>query len=278
MPVRPIARGGAALALAGCLLATGLTAASATASGQVSVTISARSHALVYGHTLVVYRYPKWTTAVLSGDIIGGSAGQQATLLAQPFPFVSPFAPTGSPVSVSGSSQLYSFTVQPDIATKYEVQVTKTGDAGDVLGTSPVQIIYVSLQPVLGAGSSKSCTRPVCQLTYHVLVKVPPLSYSTEAAKHWFPYFAINFSTVGTPPAPKYVTLDRSASVTAAQRLSRTEYEVTVRYLYNVGPTMGFHWAWNVCARDAYLTDGLGLPGHHGCGNQRIPVKFRYLG
>ena len=278
MRVRAIARGSAALALAGCLVWAGLTAASATQSGQVSVTISARSHALIFGDTLVVYRYPKWTTAVLSGDIVSGATGEQATLLAQPFPFVSPFAPVGSPVTVSGSSQLYSFSVRPDIATKYEVQVTKAGDAGDVLGTSPVQMIYVSLQPTLGAGSSKNCTRPVCHLTYHVRVKVPPLSYSTETAKRWYPYFAINFSTVGTPAAPKYVTLDRSASVTAAQRLSRTEYEVTVRYIYNVGPTRGFHWAWDMCARDLYLTDGLGLPGHHGCGDQRVPVVFKYLG
>jgi hypothetical protein len=278
MRVRAIIRGAAVLALGGGLLGIGLPAASATSSGQVTVTISARAHARFFGDTLVGYRDPGYTTATIRGEINGGSTGEQATLLAQPFPFVSPFAPVGSPVSISGSPQRYSFTVSPLIATKYELQVTKAADAGQVLGTSAVQLLYVTLQPVLGAGSSKACQRPVCHLIYHVLVKVPPLSYSTESAKRWYPYFAINFSTVGTPPAPRYVTLDRSATITAARRLSRTEYEVTVRYLYNVGPTRGFHWAWDMCNRDMYLADGLGLPGHHGCGDQRLPVVFKYLG
>jgi hypothetical protein len=278
MRVRAIIRGAAALAMGGSLLSVGLPAASATASGPVTVTISATSHSRYFGDTLVGYRDRGYTTATISGEITGGSAGQQATLLAQPFPYVSPFAAAGSPVSVSGSPQRYSFPVHPLIATRYELQVTKTSDAGQVLGTSAVQTVYVTLQPVLGAGSSKQCTRPVCHLTYHILVKVPPLSYGTESTKRWYPYFAINFSTVGTPAAPKYVTLDRSGTVSAARRLSSNEYEVTVRYVYNVGPTRGFHWAWDMCDRDLYLTDGLGLPGHHGCGDQRLPVVFKYLG
>jgi hypothetical protein len=278
-----IARSAVRLAIVGCLLAVGLspvlaTPASATAAGQVTVTISVRSHAFVYGHTIVAYADHGYTTAVISGEVTGGATGEQAMLLAQPFPFVSPFAPVGSPVAISGSQQRYSFSVRPLIASRYQVLVTKTSDAGQVLGASPVQMIYVTLQPVLGAGSSKNCTRPVCNLHYHVLVKVPPLSLSTESAKRWYPYFAINFSTVGTPPAPKYVTLDRSATVSSSRRLSGTEYEVTVNYVYNVGPTRGFHWAWDMCDRDQFLTDGLGLPGHHGCGDERLPVRFRYLG
>jgi hypothetical protein len=292
MRMRAIIRGAAALAMGGSLFGIGLpaasatasaasataSAASATASGPVTVTISAKSRARYFGATLVGYRDRGYTMATISGDITGGSASEQATLLAQPFPFVSPFAAQGSPVSISGSPQRYSFPVHPVIATRYEVQVTKASDAGQVLGSSAVQTVYVTLQPLLGAGSSKQCTRPVCHLTYHIVVKVPPLSYSTESAKRWYPYFAISFSTVGTPAAPKYVTLDRSATVSAAKRLGSTEYEVTVRYVYNVGPTRGFHWAWDMCDRDLYLTDGIGLPGHHGCGDQRLPVVFKYLG
>jgi len=35
---------------------------------------------------------------------------------------------------------------------------------------------------------------------------------------------------------------------------------------------------WGVCVKDTLAIDGLGLPGHHGCGDNSVPYPSSYVG
>ena len=39
-----------------------------------------------------------------------------------------------------------------------------------------------------------------------------------------------------------------------------------------------YHWDWNACSKDTEAEDGIGLPGHHGCGDERILDSAPYVG
>jgi hypothetical protein len=50
-----------------------------------------------------------------------------------------------------------------------------------------------------------------------------------------------------------------------------------VSYRFFVG-NHGYYWSWIACAKDSETTDGLGLPGTHGCGAKRLSDNTNYLG
>ena len=62
------------------------------------------------------------------------------------------------------------------------------------------------------------------------------------------------------------------------QRLAADQFITTVSYSFSVGHNAAYTWAWNECLKDAVATDGIGLPGHHGCGDQQIASSAPYLG
>ena len=37
-------------------------------------------------------------------------------------------------------------------------------------------------------------------------------------------------------------------------------------------------WKWTTCSKDTEAADGIGLPGHHGCGAERVLSSAPYLG
>jgi hypothetical protein len=74
-------------------------------------------------------------------------------------------------------------------------------------------------------------------------VQAPRLPRAREEAKHWYVYFADHLTTTpGKVPAPPTVLkLDTKATVSKAK-------------------------------------DGLGLRGHHSCGNKQVSTRLTYLG
>jgi hypothetical protein len=267
----------AALTAAAWILAASAGPALAGGSGHVSVTLYANSALSVNGDTVVQYQYKAHDTAQISGQVSGGSPGEVATLLAQPFPYVSPFLQAGPPVRISGPAQEYSFTVQPVLATRYEVQVSRAGDPGIVLATSPAQAVYVSRQVTFGS-YSKTCARPVCMLVVRAYVTTPPLSYQTEAAKRWYTYVALKLSRNREPKPATSLALDAKAVVSPVSQVSDNEFEVTARLSVTIGHTDGYYWDVNMCLQDSYLIDGIGVPGAHGCGGPSIISQPSYLG
>jgi hypothetical protein len=260
----------APVAVAGGLLAaSGALPAEAASPAAYSVTISAKvKFPKVTGDTLVIYRVRQYDTAAIHGQVTGATTGDVATLLSEPFG-ARHFKATGTPITLTGAAQHYSFTVQPSVATKYEVQV-KTASKVDV--TSGVQTVYVTIAGI-PKGTTQKCSRTRCTFSYHVYTTVPVSAYRAEAAKHVYLYLA-----VGYPRLPNAYTLSTSARASKASKVRTGEFVQTFTFFIPLhGAT---RWTTNFCSKDTESRDGIGLPGHHGCGDKKVTFKEAslYLG
>jgi hypothetical protein len=270
-------RRGAIVALAaGTAIAAQLvTIAPAHAAGP-TVTITATSKFReVTNDVFVVYRAGAYSNATIRGTVSGGSAGEVATLFAQQFPFKKPPVKAGS-VTLTAAKTNYSFTVTPNLYTKYAVKVYASKTATTALATSAVRNVYI-----LSGGSvnsPQSCVQGTCHETFRIYWNVPPSTLSTEIGKHVYPYFAVNLNATKVPPPPNYLYLNgEHASVAKARRINDYTFEVTVSYWFSFGRDF-YDFEWTACAKDTVYKDGLGLPGSHSCGLSRIPRTFTYLG
>lgn len=271
----------APIAVAGGLIAAGTVPAGA-ASTAYGVTINATSHypsavkGKVYGDALVIYRvrHDHWNAATISGQVTGAASGDVATLLAEPFGGSS-FAPAGTPVTLTGgSSQSYSFTVTPSLATQYEVQVS-TGSTVDA--TSAAQTVYVTEGFGSQASDSKTtCSHGHCKTSWKVYTLLPASAYKTEAPKRWYFYYALDPKL--PRDFPRYVRIVKTGHSTKARSI-KGGYEVTLSFTFATrlkDPARDL--IAEACTKDTERTDGLGLPQHHGCGGKRLSTSARYVG
>jgi hypothetical protein len=265
---------GAALVTAACGLAgAGSGTAAAASPAAATVTIATKSALKpVSGHTLVVFLGTGRTNAAtVSGTVTGAAIGDQVTLLAKKFGAAG-YSATGTPVTLSSGTARYSFTVRPGLATSYEARVS---DPTTTAVTSAARMVYVEAH---GASTGKTtCSRPVCHIKLRVWVKVPTRAYAAEAAKHWYLYSRLFLSANRKPAPPKVLELNHSATASKPAKLHTYEFVVTVRYAFRIGND-AYRWRVGFCTKDSWRTDGLGLPGHHGCGNKWISANPAYLG
>jgi serine/threonine-protein kinase len=231
----------------------------------------------VTGDVFVVYKDGKDASARLRGHINGVKSGEVARLYAQQFPYQRAPLQVGSAVlQPAGTTAKYSFQVTPAVATRYKVELFRSSAVKTPLATSAASTIYVVLTGT--ANTDQKCSRPLCHQAFHVRVRVPAQAMSTETAKQWYPYFGINQASVKAPAAPRRYRLGAGdAHVAPSRQVSGTELELTVTYSFRVGNS-AYHWTWNVCTKDTEPQDGLGLPGHHGCGNKRLSASAEYSG
>lgn len=274
----PVARfwnGIAVVVLAGGLAAASGMPAMAAPATSPTVTVAATSQFRpVTGDVFVLFNYGKLAKAQIHGNISGAASGNVATLFAQPFPFSKAPKPVGS-VTLTGPAKPYSFTVTPTLATRYRVELFANSTSTAPLAGSAVKTVYVSnLQ--LPAGFSK-CSRPVCHQNLRVTEYVPASTLRDEIAKRWYFYFGLSLSRTGTPPPPKVLTLDTHATISGATRTSAGSFVRKISWSFRIGND-GFNTHFNLCTKDTEATDGLGLPGHHGCGASRISATVEYLG
>jgi hypothetical protein len=275
MGVPGLWRGVAIVAATSAIAVTGTTTAAASASRAIGITIHTQSRLpKVSGHTLIVYRGKGTGSATVAGKITG-ARGDQARLLAKPFGKTR-YHQVGKPVTLTSGSQAYSFRVSPVLATAYRVSVTAPGSTTR-LTTSPASYVYVE---GLGRVSGKrTCTtRPVCRIRLRLLVTIPPVSYRHEAAKHWYLYSRLRLARSHKPPAPVILKLDHSATASKPQRRHSFQFLVRFRFRFRIGRHAAYRYRVDFCTRDSVRADGLGLPGHHGCGDKRIRTAIRYLG
>ena len=272
---------GAAIAVAGGGLVAGLAATPATASTATGsiITVNATSpnypglrakdHGKVDGYALVVYKAKNGVnTATVSGDVTTTATNDTATLLAKPFG-AKTFAAVGTPVSLTPVSGVapYSFNVKPTVATSYQVQLAGT----DTVASSVVSV-YVSA----GGRTSKAhqhCSHTKCTFSFRIYTYVPTSkAYKTESPKHWYEYLA-----VGYPRLPKDYTLSKTATASKATKVNAGEYQQTLTFYIPLRNGSAF-WIPSACVKDTESKDGLGLPGHHGCGAKRFSRNTLYLG
>ncbi|HTZ30739.1 MAG TPA: serine/threonine-protein kinase [Streptosporangiaceae bacterium] len=231
------------------------------------------------GDVWVMYHGGAGGQAQVSGEVKEGAKGYVARLYAQPFPFSARPAVVAS-VALHPKHKLapYAFTVTPSLATRYYVSVFAGRKARKSLGRSPSAMIYVATS--MTRGKSQPCRRPTCHETFTLNVYVPPLSLSSEISKRWYTYFALNTSKSAKPPAGPAVLRQGAGSpkISAPKRVSADEYAVTLTFTFPIGKKGGYTWLWAACVQGSETTDGVGLPGAHGCGAKAIPTAHSYLG
>jgi hypothetical protein len=274
--VRLFWRAVAAAALAGGLVCAAAWPAQAAGHAAVSynVTIKATSGYHVGHDVLVVYKSTTFNSARIKGQISGAVSGDVATLYAKWFGATS-FAATRQTVALTGvSPQSYSFVVRPKLATQYRVVVT-TGTTADA--KSAIKVVYVTT----GGQSSRSrtsCSRRTCTYSWRSYVLVPAAAYRTEIHKHWYLYLGVRRSRTRKPPPPKYIYLTSAGRSSRPRRVGHGQYEIT--FIFHIAlRRQSANWIANACTKDTETRDGIGLPGHHLCGNRRLRVgSFNYLG
>jgi hypothetical protein len=271
----------APVAAAGGLVAGVSAAPAATASTTATsiITINATSpnypglrakdHGKVDGYAIVIYKATTddENTATVSGTVATTATNDTATLLAKPFHAKS-YTATGTPVALTPADGVadYSFSVTPSVATQYEVQVTGTDSA-----VSSPATVYVTeggrIADVKVHRSGKTI-----RFSFRLYVVLAPSALKHEIGKHWYEYLA-----VGYPTLPKFASLSKTASASKATKVNSGEYRLTFSYSFrlrndkaNPDPIE--------CVKDTESTDGLGLPGHHGCGAKRVSTSTLYLG
>ena len=267
----------AAVIVAAAGLTVGLLGGS-TASPSVAVPISVKSaETALSGDVYVVYHGSKLANAQVYGTIKKAASGEVAQLYAQPFPYHHAPTQVGSVIlHPAGTTASYEFQVSPALATRYRVELLPSSTASAPLGTSAMATIYV----VIGRASeyTQTCGRPVCHESLFTDNYVPPSALQTEMAKPWYAYFGVNLSSGKEPPPPQWLTLGAgSGHFTAAHRIAADEFSETVTFSFRIGND-AYHWEWTTCSKDTEAADGIGLPGQHGCGAERVLSSAPYLG
>jgi hypothetical protein len=246
---------------AGLIAAGAVPAQAARAAYGVSIRTTDKLGSY-YGYTLVFYKTRGgYETATISGTVTGAVSGDVAALLAEPFGAKS-FTPTGKQVTLATTGTApYSFSDTPALATKYEVQVSTSGQ---VDATSSAAIVYVSAGGYSGHARTH-CSRGHCTTSWKSYTLLPASAYRTESAKRWYLYFAVGRS------APEYVYRYKDASASKAHKINAGEFETTFTFRYrsrlkNPAPDL---YATG-CVKDTAKIDGMGLPRPTGCGNKKI--------
>jgi hypothetical protein len=270
----------APIAVAGGLLVSGAIPAADASPAASIITISATSpnypgltakdHDLVDGHAVVVYKLANADTATVSGTVTTAATNDTAQLLAEPFGKKS-YSAVGTPqplTTVSSTTASYSFSVTPTLATKYEVQLAGT----DTELSSSVTVYVTAYESAPPKWVKNKCTTKRCVFSFRIYVAVPASAYKTESGKHIYLYIAI-----GDPRLPKDYTLTKAGKVAGPTRVNSGEFRDTLTYYVPV-KNAKTDWVPNACAKDTESKDGLGLPGHHGCGSKHVARTTIYLG
>jgi hypothetical protein len=252
---------------AGLLIAGALPAMAANPT--VSIAAATKSKA-VNGNVYVVYAGGKYASATISGSLTGAAQGEVVTLEATPFGGTT--AAVGS-VTLGTTHRRYSFTVTPRLATKYKAVLSSSGTQ---LATSTGKTVYVVASGSVSGG--KNCARPVCKEAFRIVENVPASALVTEMAKHQYPYFGLSLGGTKVPAPPKYLYLSGGhSSTTKSKQISGNKFFYWVNYRFTIG-NHSYYWLWATCSMDSEATDGMGLPGSHGCGTKRVSSSASYLG
>lgn len=248
--------------------------ASPAAPAAISIQVAAAFH--LNGIKFVVYHSHRADGEVF-GSVSGAVSGEVVRLYARQFPYTKPFTRVGAPITLHGSGTVrYAFKVFPALATRYRTELFADSTATAPLASSSVKIIYVVKDTLIT--ESHTCPRPNCTSIVHVRIVLPAQAMPAERAKKIYTYFAVNLSPSHIPPAPRVLRLSAGhPQVTPTRRVSAGEYTFRITFTFRIGNNAA-RWRFDFCTKDTVANDGLGLPGHHQCGNTKIRAGINYLG
>ena len=239
----------------------GIALVLALASGAQGRSITTISIAVTTGNqpvgSLVYATYG--SPATVAGAVEGAQAGTAVALQANTFPFTSGFSTVGQ--TTTGSGGAYTFSPKPSLATEYRVEL-----ASDPTSVSAAATVYVTSR---GVSVNPPCVShgPFCTLHIGANYTYPPAVATQEGAKPQYVYLGVRYGTSAVHASK--ITL----RLTARQQRSGSLFRVRVAISF---PTPGspYHYNWVICAKDTEAADGLGLPGHHHCGDRSIPYPL----
>lgn len=257
---------GVAVLLAGPVL--GVTAAT-------SASIHAMSkNAVVTGDVWTAFGHAGYTSATVTGSATGVAAGAVARLYASPFPFTHPAVPVAtSTLSVTGDSASYSFSVAPTLETGYRIEVFASASSSTPEATSPSQKIYVAGYAV--AANNETCSSGRCTIHISLTEIIQPSAIATEKSKHQYLYLSLPKAPGDVKPKPTTFHLTSATVSAPSVRGDHVAFKISITYPEPVG---FYWWYWQSCTKDTVTKDGVGLPGHHGCGNATLPPSSVYVG
>jgi hypothetical protein len=277
--LRPWRRAAVAALAGAAALAAQLSVIAPAQAAAPTITIFATGKLPPVTHDVLVFYKGSggFASAKIHGKITGAAVGEVAALYAQQFPYKTRPVRLGA-ITLKSSAPVYSFTVTPALATRYAVRLFASGTSKTPLASSAAVNVYVSLNGFTTGGGN--CSRPVCHQVLHEFTVVPGSALRTEMGKHQYLYFGLSLSPTSEPPPPHWLYLNAGhPTQTKSRRVNAGEYETTITFTFTIGND-GWYWLWSSCVKDTESKDGVGLPGHHGCGTlSRIPSNsFVYLG
>lgn len=226
------------------------------AQAQTLISISVNTGQAVGGLKLTFYGGQPQIT----GRVHDALAGVPVVLQANRFPFAG-FATVRR--AVTGAGGAYTFSAAPVLATRYRVAL-----ATNPASTSSTVTVYVEAR--FYKSTSNCPPAPVCTVHFTEVLHYPAAVAAREGGKLMYFYFGKRNASEGLLPAR--VDLLQ----TGRQYRVSSGFSVTFSASFAYG-----RWkvAWGVCTRDTEPADGLGLPGHHGCGDPSYPqARFAYMG
>jgi hypothetical protein len=228
---------------------TALAALVATSAG------ASATKTLQASHTLLPYGTP----VTLGGHV---AARAKVQLEADAFPFRNGYRLVGA--KRAGADGSYTFTARPSHATHYRVRVTHAGKTK----VSRAISVYVDerVEELL-------CN--LCNVAYAPGAHTLTVQYSAEAPPGkvgvFGPVYFYYGQADGSSP-PESVSLVKKV---ALNRRGRT-LSYSVSYAVDF-PSTAFEFRVVACFKAAEALDGVGLPGHHHCGDRSL-TRQQYLG
>jgi hypothetical protein len=179
----------------------------------------------------------------------------------QPFPFNA--KPTVDATAQTGTGT-YSFTVHPEVATRYTVSKLGPGPVRH----SKASTIYVI--PSFHLGRESLCrTRPTCRVTAGFTYRIPKQVQASETAKPWHLYTRVSQHSRRV----RGVWHRDSTPTIHELKIGTDRYRVKLAFTIDDGNGRGgFEIGW--CRKQTEARNGFDFPGHDLCGRSTLPAKY----
>ena len=263
----------AAISVALAMLSFASPVSGVTLSPGASIHVTSKN-AVVTGDVWTTFGHAGNTNAMVTGTATGISAGAVARLYASTFPFKQPAVPVSSlSLVVTSDSAEFSFTVAPTLETDYRVELFASASSPTSEATSRSQTVYVSEYGI--ASNNETCGSGRCTIHINYTEVIQPTAVATEKAKHQYLYLSLPAAPGGVKPKPTTFHLVPATVSAPTVRGEHVTFKIAITY---PEPVQRYWWYWISCTKDTLAKDGVGLPGHHGCGNSTLAPSTVYVG
>lgn len=225
----------------------------------------------------VIYHTRSYSSVRIHGRITGAASGMVLRLYARRFPYAQSWRQIQHVTLQRTGTDYYHFTATPTLATRYKLKLFLNASSAYPLAITRAATVYV-LADYKFLYNKRCRTRPRCHILVHIRIFVPPSVLAAEISKRFYAYFGHALASVGTPPRPRWLYLGAGhPGVTGPRKVAANQFNLTVSFSFRIDHER-YSWEADFCSKDTEASDGLNLPGHHGCGDVRISGRIHYLG